>query len=212
MTLSPAQTQRFQKVFREPFYLLDHTDGGDQANIIQTFKISGSTRSVYTVHLYANGTLCCDCMDMRTNCHKLTCVCKHVCFVLVRVLKYIHTGFYHTRRLQPVEIERLAQRCRALSTFVDPDVQNHDLTERYRAHQPIHFEPTKAVSAEDECPICYLPLDDPNPIVGCPQCKNNLHETCMIRWLSQSSRATCVYCRSTVWEHYGRPQQPYIQL
>lgn len=54
----------------------------------------------------------------------------------------------------------------------------------------------------DDCPICYdtMTLDDPtNPLLGCPDCGNGVHEECVRRWLAHATKKTCVFCRSAVW-------------
>jgi hypothetical protein len=224
MTLSPAQAKRYAKVFSEPFYLIDHTHDATRPHIVHTFKICGSTRSVYTVHLYQNGKLFCDCPDMRSNCAKSQCVCKHVCFVLVRVLKHTGAAFYETRALEPEQVVALSEKCARLNEVVDAAVTNDELANKFKNWQPFDFKCKKPVFDEDdECPICYLafkPCDDAvttsnqnkDVILGCPTCKNSVHEGCMIRWLQQTAKPSCVYCRSTAWERYGQAQPAYVQL
>lgn len=70
----------------------------------------------------------------------------------------------------------------------------------------------RPVQPGDECPVCYdtlLPVDGlgqcPSPdLLGCPDCGNAIHAACVIRWLSNAQRPSCVFCRSTIWSKYPR--------
>jgi hypothetical protein len=209
--LSTLQARRYEKIYYEGFYLIHHQPGQANSNVIHEFNVSGSTRALYTVMFYRNGTFCCNCMDMLSKCAELQCVCKHVCFVIVRVLKYLHTSFFQTLQFDPIITGALAQRCGLLDIFVDHSIQSLELTRRYWKLIRADFSVIRDIKEDDECPICYNALSE-KQVLGCPDCRNTLHEVCMIKWLCQSRYATCVFCRSDIWDCYGRQTGPYLQL
>ena len=107
--VSPAQLSRFKKIYHEPFFVLSARvspspdwvgvaagDGQAVATAAGTvrFGVSGSARAVYTVALAPDGACACTCMDAAINCRRARCVCKHVCFVLYRVLRLQGTAFF----------------------------------------------------------------------------------------------------------------------
>ena len=58
-----------------------------------------------------------------------------------------------------------------------------------------------AVSADDDCAICYETLDDHTSLVWCrAQCGQNLHAACFAQWrgtkLKQGDAVDCPHCRS----------------
>jgi hypothetical protein len=79
-----------EKVFYEPFFLLSRGRSEDRR---LTFDVSGSRRDTYIVTLRPDGAVGCTCLDAQLNCPGKGCVCKHVCFVLVRVLRACERSF-----------------------------------------------------------------------------------------------------------------------
>lgn len=85
--VSNAQYKRFQRILNEQFYVLEILD--------EKLKISGSTQNVYSISIDKDlFTLNCDCPDMKSHCINKKCFCKHIIFVIVRVLKYFDTDIY----------------------------------------------------------------------------------------------------------------------
>lgn len=84
-TLRGAQYERFSKIYEEPFFLVRPPETSD---FECTFCVSGSSQTaIYKVEIgLFDGKTKCTCMDAKINCRKHKCVCKHVCFVLFRVL------------------------------------------------------------------------------------------------------------------------------
>ena len=80
------QHERFQKLFYENLYLLKIHDSVHEIN----FSISGSTSNIYQVKILKSfewNNVFCDCPDAKkwANIHGV--VCKHVLFVIFKVLK-----------------------------------------------------------------------------------------------------------------------------
>lgn len=88
--LGRDQMARMEKVFYEPFFLLTRGWSDDRR---LTFYVSGSQRDTYLVTFRMDGTFGCTCLDAQLNCARKGCVCKHACFVLVRVLRACERSF-----------------------------------------------------------------------------------------------------------------------
>lgn len=201
------QRMRVSRCMYESFYLLDCQPLKD--DVIQSFKVSGSTRSVYCVSFRKDMTLECDCPDSLNHCKKLGVVCKHTCFVLLRVLKYNSHAFFKGCKLNTHDFEILTTLCQSIHSIQDvgdQEIINEELTKRYTDLQDASslesFKPVKTICHDDECPICYQALNDEDTLCACPMCHNNVHKECVVKWLEHSSQKTCVYCRSANWTYY----------
>jgi hypothetical protein len=197
------------KIFVEPFFLLSR--GGTSGNTL-TFDVSGSKQDTYTVGLRDDGVMGCSCMDSRLNCVKKGCVCKHACFVLVRVLRAYDLVFFEELRMPPAAVQSV------LATFRAGELQISEEEMRAPAlavvaHERRQFREcrlrdfsvvAKPPEAGDECPVCYDLLLTPNgpPLLGCPDCGRGLHAVCARRWIAVAPKKTCVYCRSSVWAEF----------
>lgn len=136
--------------------------------------IAGSTGNVYTVSIGLEPS--CDCPHARKGNQ-----CKHVVYVMLRVLK---------------AREEIAYQLALVSS---------ELREVMRNAPPIPGTETEKQSEdgnrkpiEGECPICYDDLDAKEDIVYCKtSCGNNIHKVCMQNWVAAArNNATCPYCRA----------------
>lgn len=220
--LSAEQFKRFAKIYVDEFYLLGVQQQSAARGAAYEVLVSGSTRTQYSVVLHNDGTFKCSCPDARLNCGRLACVCKHTCFAMVRVLKFLDFGFYAGRRLTQEQLQDALQRLSNLHDYVDPQVvaataaleglrirQQQRRQEAEDAKAPTGDECPFAAQAgaydvNDDCPVCYDALgQDARTCVRCPTCRNTIHARCMRRWLQGAARATCVMCRSGAWATWG---------
>ncbi|XP_020594506.1 uncharacterized protein LOC110034600, partial [Phalaenopsis equestris] len=183
---SPRMTinSRIFRALHHPLLLL-HRSG-------HTFHILGSTSNVYTVILSQTPT--CSCPDP-------TIPCKHILFILLRVLRLPHHHPSLLRRfLRPSFLPRL------LSSPTNPEsVANPRLLQRFRQ---LFFSATVARSGDGEenrssggaCPVCLEEMETEieERVVRCGVCGNGLHEECWGRWKRIRGRrgAKCVICRA----------------
>jgi hypothetical protein len=198
--ISYDQLKRLTRVMLESHYLLSC-----DSNL--SFKILGSTRNVYTVNLNAHFT--CDCPDVRG---RRTGVCKHIGFVLCKVAKLYDIDIFLRRRLS--ETQKSALRNQLSVMMTDNSVVNDSLRVRFEqicvASNTVR-DP-RPISPEDECPICYELLIDPNKgRTHCRTCLKSLHNTCMEHWLAMK-RSTCVYCRTPWHKNYSVSDSRYVRL
>ena len=222
------QQKRYQKIFTEPIYLIDHRVI-DNSQI--EFILSGSTKNIYHLILKEK-KLECDCLDAKTWCRKHKVVCKHVCFILFRVSKLFKkvvdkvyfdcnldsaTGYFQTQTLTSPENDFILS---VMSRkHLGKDVMNEDLRKKYlqkleNPEKSVFHQSNKQVDPSDECPICYdLLLNQDHKLetlLSCPQCKNYMHPVCMEKWLEYN--ASCVYCRSDCWSKMNKKSLSYLNL
>ena len=210
--LSNSQQKRLNKIYTDPLYLLDKSIT-DEGNFL--LKISGSTANVYNVLIDVNGRkIYCTCPDMKSWAKYSKCICKHCCFVLIRVLKIfvdnnINNGhpFFQELIFSPREIIRITRQFNKLIVNANDEFVDSELLAKFKSLN-IDFEPETTKCNDDDCPICFDSLGNNNN-VSCPTCHNVIHKLCMEKWL-QSGKSTCVYCRSKIWKLYKNKKNTSI--
>jgi hypothetical protein len=234
--MKEEQSKRFIKMFNEKHYLVDYKLS--QNDIV--FHISGSTQNIYTISCSNDGAegghggvhgggqkgghFSCDCPDAKSWAKKHKVLCKHICFLVLRVSKLFDIispecqTFFETHKLTPEQFQKLYEILEKKQ--IQNDVWNQSLTDKYNqignnSLSNMFSKSTKEISEEDECPICYDILLSPeikiNDLLSCPSCKNFVHPLCMKKWLEYNK--TCVYCRSDVWSNLNKEKSgKYINL
>lgn len=206
------QKKRVDKLRTDQFYLMN-AEVMASHNALFYYDISGSTQTKYTVLLKSDGRFTCACPDHRNGCRKHNVVCKHVVFLLFRVLKLVSFEFFTDNALHPAFAEEVYNRSNILVGFRQAEIQNlrRDLTTEIAESESLtlHLTSTPAPKydfsakrvSEEDCAICFdtLAVGD---VSGCPTCNNSVHKNCISRWLQLSTKKTCVYCRSPVWKYY----------
>jgi hypothetical protein len=142
--------------------------------------MAGSTGNVYTQHVGLVPS--CDCPHAKKGNQ-----CKHILYVMLRVLKAPeHIGYQLA--LTSSELREVFRNAAPIPT----DGEQHD-DDNDGKRKPI----------EGECPICYCDFEpEKEAIVYCKAaCGNNVHKGCMQSWIASTGvgRATCPYCRAK-WE------------
>jgi len=212
--MNSQQEKRYEKIFSEPLYQLDFKQESNKS----LFLISGSTKNVYEVCL-KDKKFECNCPDAKPWSKKHHVVCKHICFVLFRVIKLFYklgsnvymgwdidspTLFFDTHKLSEKEQDYIDKFL--LRKQFGNDVMNDDLKKKYLEKLSIQSgtlftKSTKMLETTDECPICYDVLLNEEikleQLLSCPDCKNYVHPKCMEKWLEYNK--SCVYCRSEIW-------------
>ncbi|XP_004501151.1 uncharacterized protein [Cicer arietinum] len=167
-----------------------------------TFFILGATGNVYTVIL--SSTPSCTCPDRTTPC-------KHILFVIIRVLGVSSTDACVRRRnLRPCQLQRLLN-----MPTLNEAVAGYSVRQRF--HQ-VFFEGggSKRERIEMEegatCPVCLEEMGKEERLVACESCRNGIHEECLVRWKRSRGRrsVSCVICRAR-WRNRGE-QDKYVNL
>ncbi|WOL08216.1 mitogen-activated protein kinase kinase kinase 1 [Canna indica] len=193
--LAQHVADRIIRALRHPLRLI-HRSGA-------AFYVLGSTGNVYHVTLAAAPS--CTCPDRAAPC-------KHVLFVLLRVLGCsLDDACVWRRTLRPCELARL------LNT---PTVAAADVVAGARARERFHqlfsaegHRPAERREEREVCPVCLEEMEAAAGLVSCATCGNSLHEECWARWKRSRGRrgAICVMCRAQ-WRGKRREQEAYVNL
>ncbi|CDH61417.1 ring finger domain-containing protein [Lichtheimia corymbifera JMRC:FSU:9682] len=163
------------------------------------FQVLGSTGNLYTVKIANHMT--CSCFDyVSRHLH-----CKHLLLVLARVFNLTgESPAYASLSLTDEELHDMFANCSpAPGVMVDERVKA--AIERKLDGVPEEDRSNRKPLDDADCPICYEALSDsqPNTIIYCKTCGNNVHKGCFTQWSNQLSRQgleiSCVFCR-TRWE------------
>lgn len=196
--LGIEQMKRVNKLYIDEFYLMRAHETVNQGRFV--YCVSGSTGTEYTIVLEEDGTLRCDCPDFKTHCQKHDVVCKHIVFLLFRVLKETSLLFFSDNKFDETAIARVLQSSRPLicrATELKAEMQK----DYAKASLGPDFSVNRQVDPDDDCPICFDSLNRAR-CCQCPDCQNVLHIACVVKWLSTSHHKSCVYCRSSVWSRF----------
>lgn len=190
-----------------------------------TLRICGNTQNVYDarlgIHSVSNDKQSmyvwnCNCPDMRVHAKRDKCVCKHVCFMIYKVLKLHGDEADKLVKRDPfvMDDEKFCEYASILqSRACNPcdDVVNHDLLKKLAEHDANPkrsaemFQPSDQARDADMCPVCFDAIQVRDASVAmCPDCKNIVHKECMEMIISHNptSSLRCVYCRSEIWASF----------
>ncbi|KAL4879743.1 hypothetical protein BJY04DRAFT_88923 [Aspergillus karnatakaensis] len=174
--------ERLQRATTQRMFVVGQTVTGTDPDEVpeMKFDIVGSTGNIYKTTIGKEPA--CSCPDARKGNQ-----CKHICYVLVKVLKapehlQYQLAFITTELREIYEKSPLRQ--------VKDKVEDHDTDGK---RKPV----------EGDCPICFMEFEpDKEAIVWCKAaCGNNIHKTCFQQWAATQNAqgVRCVYCR-TPWQ------------
>ncbi|XP_010313451.2 uncharacterized protein [Solanum lycopersicum] len=155
-----------------------------------TFYVLGATCNVYTVTI--STTPSCSCPDRTTPC-------KHILFVLIRVLGVsIDDTCLYRRRLRPRHLQRLLNL--PISTEVLATSEVREMFHQLFSQQPKRSSPV-IIKVENgtTCPVCLEEMNEEEKIAACVTCRNPIHEECLMAWKRSNNRRksiSCVLCRA----------------
>lgn len=205
--MNPEQKFRHAKIFYEEFYLLNLAKEYSRS----VFSICGSTSNVYKICLYDQSRkLFCNCPDAKSHARKKNVYCKHVCFVLFKILKNSinlnDTDIFNTHQLSLEEYNNCISKINILNLSHENDFVDKDLIQKYELVKNLDpkqkFEVTKTIKDEDLCPICFDEFINDKTIekLQCPTCNNIFHKPCIEKWIRTKRDNSCPYCRGNVWD------------
>ena len=202
--ISDQQQKRIDKLICDEFYLIGLNDNDEENDDKDNKKnteilMTGSTKNVYKIELHKNGSLSCNCPDSTSHAKKHGVVCKHICFIYLKICKCTDMKFFETKRMKKSDICKLKLRTLAM-TQTGIAKQYYDIyLELQKGDDPIDFDIKQKEIDEEDCPICFDGLE--GTLKYCPVCSNAIHQKCVEKWLTTND--TCVYCRSDIWKQYG---------
>jgi hypothetical protein len=176
-------------------------------DVIGTIKVLGTyndkkkIREEYDIKIHKDspkGHFWCSCADHKFNSSKKGTVCKHICFVVCKVLKVLQPYFFDTKKLKQEHLDALIQKLTSDVIWKDTSVVKN--------LEKITLDTFKSFikQLEDCCPVCFNDLEENEKphLLSCPTCHNYAHKECMEVWLEQQER--CMLCKSDVWKNYNK--------
>ncbi|OQE21117.1 hypothetical protein PENSTE_c012G09096 [Penicillium steckii] len=174
--------ERLFRIQHTRMFIVDQRLDGTEDVPEMSFEVVGSTGNLYRTTIKKDPQ--CDCPDgMKGN------QCKHICYVLLHVLK------------APAELQYqlafLSSELREIKASAPVSWNNEGLP-------PAENNKGNRKPIEGDCPVCYQEMvESQEAIVWCKaSCGNNLHKECQDKWAATTGRTSdvrCVYCRS-IWE------------
>lgn len=136
---------------------------------------------VLKIDVKQNYDTSCNCSDWRFRCRNLMIPCRHVFYVLTRILGYELYEYYDNKIMNSKLFESLVK-------------------EKLVSQKQFKGEQQEALK-DKVCPICFCDFDgcSRQRIVECPDCSNNTHLDCANVWLQHSARKTCTICEGNSW-------------
>lgn len=184
-----------ERALTQRLTVLSRVRGGTDENPFELVRVAGSTGNVYTIRI--DNIPRCDCPHaLKGN------QCKHIVYVMLRVLKAPEKIAYQLALLSS-ELRELMK-----NTTPVPGVKMNGKDGTMREGEDPNRKPV-----EGECPICYDELKDKEHTVYCKsRCGNNIHSECMQKWAAISKgEATCPYCRAR-WPNEKRAKSRVGEL
>ena len=239
--MKPKQHERFQKLFYENHYLLKIIDSSHQIN----FDVSGSTNNIYQVKLMKSfewNNIYCNCPDSKKWANVHGVVCKHILFVIFKVLKLFKFNnsmstitvesnadtFLEKRKLHKDFLEVIAVFFDLFNFNEETDFMKLEYVEKYHKIKESLDQIEDKVSNDlnlleekdtgvEHCLICFEDFDKesrPSREINsqCLICKTIFHKDCLTKWFSYNN--TCPYCRSpsTHNTQHNTTESNYINL
>ena len=171
------------------FYFVDYQYSVDNIKITILGDLRNSKRHKYSICFDKNrGNFTCNCKDFQYRSHSKNIVCKHISFIICKILKILDHGYFKTKKI-------------ANSVDVLSIISNKANWEQYSLNFINKQFKSISFDKNDQCIICYNELSD-NDVINCPRCLQCIHTNCMERWLIRSNQ--CVYCRSNIFLQYEK--------
>ena len=192
---SHDKNMRKNKGLTEPIYLVEVSATTGSGEEERQFIVMGTKEKEYKVKIKSKPT--CTCMDYIMRAKHNDYFCKHIYFIVKRVLKCTDQ-ICDKKKFQKKHLEELFDQ---IATIPQNVIYNGD---KMCLDGSTPATSRKAIGEEDCCPICLDELLDGNDLVYCMlSCGNSLHHTCFNMWCLKKKEQLCVYCRGN-W----KKQQP----
>ena len=137
------------------------------------------------------GSFWCTCASHKFHAVKRGIVCKHICFLVLKLANIWDAGFFKSKQLTH---EQFKQVCGVAEHTYQGIINVITNNVAFTTNKKKELDP------EDRCPICYDDLGKTKPALSCPTCFNYVHQDCIEVWLE--CHKVCVFCRSKTWSKY----------
>jgi hypothetical protein len=201
------QLNRIDKINYEPLYLLNKTNENNKL----TFEISGSTNNIYKVQLYFTSKMIyCNCPDAKKWCKLDNIICKHCCFILLKVLNFkeeLYDNYFNILIFTNEQITYLKTQFDKINLNNNIYVNEIYLEKYNKLINNIQTNETPCITLKENqdtfCIICYDTFENILDITNNTQCKvcNIItHKVCLNKWINMGNNS-CPYCRSIIKTH-----------
>lgn len=189
------QLVRIDKIYNEPIYLLTKKKEFNK----YIFEICGSTKNIYKVQIYTTCKMIyCNCPDAKSYSKTYGVLCKHCCFILLKVLKLNDSeSFFNTLFLNEIQLIHIESIFNILE-FKETDYIKMDYISKFNNLKDHNI--IVKLDQELMCIICYDDLEDienKNINNQCKCCLKIFHNKCLNKWLNLGND-TCPHCRYTI--------------
>jgi hypothetical protein len=220
--MKDKQHERFQKIFYENLFLLNITNKNHEL----IFNVAGSTANVYSIKILKGSewnNVFCNCHDAKKWAQQSGVFCKHIIFIIFKVLKL----FTYTNTLSLISVSKEGEEflekrklnkdyLEAISVFLDlfnidnekADFLNNDLVLKFKNLKKLSTNedgmPPQKHEIVDKKQIghCLICFDDFDPsiklscdeVCECSICESILHNNCLKKWFDHNK--SCPLCRS----------------
>lgn len=187
----------YSKIYLSDYKSIDDDKMHGSVIVLGTFNHKKNCREAYKVNIYKTGlTFYCNCPDHKFNSASKNSVCKHICFLVCKILKVLNPYFFETKTLKEEHLIALLAKLSSDNIWKDNELIKIPKTITLNTFKTF----TKTV--DDCCPICFNDItdDDKELLNNCPTCCNYVHTECIEIWLERQQN--CVFCLSDVWKHY----------
>ncbi len=204
--ISDQQTKRIEKLKTDEFYLIGFEKKDEN---VYDILMTGSKKDVYKVVLTIDGHMKCNCPDSESHAKKYGVLCKHICFIYLKICKGTDLNFFTTKKLKNDDIGILKARTELLTSvdiakkYYEKYLNQTSNTSEKKTNLSFDEAKREIDMSELECPICFEELK--SSIKYCPDCSNPVHEKCVLKWLE--SHDSCIYCRSEIWSKYNNEKK-----
>ncbi len=171
-------------------------------NILGNYNKSKGIREAYEVKVFENdpkGSFWCSCADHKFNSAKKNIVCKHICFIVCKVLKILDPYFFDTKTLKQAHLLQLLDKFN-----INSDIWKDKKLARTSNKVTIQDFKIFPEHINDTCTFCYDEMTDADRAIACacPLCKHCFHEECMDVWMEGHDK--CSYCFNGFWTYFKR--------
>ena len=167
--------------------------------VLGTLNLRKQERETYDIKLYKQsdkGTFWCSCPDHKFNSGKKGTVCKHICFIVCKILRYLNKDFFDSKKLPDEQIEQLVAK---LTTNNMCQIDKSLIKEIKKISLELFMNFIRPIEEGDSCPICFDDINSKDKL-ACPSCHNYIHNDCMEVILE--NRNNCLWCQDDIWSKY----------
>jgi len=185
-------------------YLVDHREDSFKIEVdllgskkkITSSSLGGGTpfREKYTIIFNkSEANFTCDCKDFVYRAKQRDIVCKHITFIICKVLGIYDNTFFETKKLDLVYQRRMSRVISGSGIWYNNELSVKHLNSEFNKNT------IRKLNIEETCPICCDAFSNVKTI-SCPECHQFVHKHCIDIWLERSDK--CVYCRSNIFSNY----------